>query len=101
MATRTESRSANGSKDNERGAGNTSAIVGAAAWLGDDDLFVNIHPASIFRPQVCLADAERALHDAGIGHQQVVVEVVATAVQKRRGMKSRPQGRQAVRSMLS
>jgi hemerythrin superfamily protein len=30
MATRTEPRSANGSKDNERGAGNTSAIVGAA-----------------------------------------------------------------------
>lgn len=30
MATRTEPRSASGAKDNERGAGNTSAIVGAA-----------------------------------------------------------------------
>jgi EAL domain-containing protein (putative c-di-GMP-specific phosphodiesterase class I) len=56
--------------------GRESAIVGAAPWLGDDDLFINVHPASIYRPQVCLASAERTLHDSGIGDHQLVVEVV-------------------------
>ena len=45
-------------------------------WLGDDDLFVNFNPTSIFRPQVCLASTERVVHDTGIGPEQLVFEVV-------------------------
>jgi EAL domain-containing protein (putative c-di-GMP-specific phosphodiesterase class I) len=56
--------------------GRESAIVGAAPWLGDDDLYVNVNPTAIYRPQVCLASTERTLHDAGIADAQVVVEVV-------------------------
>ncbi|HEV7210691.1 MAG TPA: EAL domain-containing protein [Blastococcus sp.] len=56
--------------------GRESAITGAAAWLGDDDLFVNVNPASIYRPQVCLAGTERAVHEAGIAASQLVFEVV-------------------------
>src|SRR4051794_10465373 len=39
--------------------GRESAITGAAPWLGDADLYVNIDPTSIVRPQVCLAGTER------------------------------------------
>jgi hypothetical protein len=39
--------------------GRESAVAGAVPWLGDDDLFVNSNPTSIFRPQVCLASTER------------------------------------------
>jgi EAL domain-containing protein (putative c-di-GMP-specific phosphodiesterase class I) len=56
--------------------GRESAIAGAVPWLGDDDLFVNFNPTSIFRPQVCLASTERAVHDAGIAPEQLVFEVV-------------------------
>jgi EAL domain-containing protein (putative c-di-GMP-specific phosphodiesterase class I) len=56
--------------------GRESAVVGAAPWLGDDDLFININPASIHRPQVCLASTEQAVHDSGLADQQLVVEVV-------------------------
>jgi EAL domain-containing protein (putative c-di-GMP-specific phosphodiesterase class I) len=56
--------------------GRESAIVGAAPWLGHDDLYVNVNPTAIYRPQVCLASTERTLHDAGIADAQVVVEVV-------------------------
>jgi EAL domain-containing protein (putative c-di-GMP-specific phosphodiesterase class I) len=56
--------------------GRESAIAGSVPWLGDDDLYVNFHPASIFRPQVCLASTERAVHDAGIAPEQLVFEVV-------------------------
>ncbi|MGY1712354.1 EAL domain-containing protein [Geodermatophilus sp. SYSU D00758] len=51
------------------------AIAGAAPWLGDADLFVNSHPAAVARPQVGLAGAEQALHDAGIDPSRLVVEV--------------------------
>ncbi|RBY95751.1 EAL domain-containing protein [Blastococcus sp. TF02-8] len=56
--------------------GRESAIAGAADWLGSDDLYINIHPNSIYRPQVCLASTERAAHDAEIAASQVVVEIV-------------------------
>jgi EAL domain-containing protein (putative c-di-GMP-specific phosphodiesterase class I) len=56
--------------------GRESAIVGAAPWLGEHDLFINVNPNAIVRPQVCLASTERAVHDSGIADQQVVVEVV-------------------------
>ena len=56
--------------------GRESAITGAAPWLGEADLYVNVDPTSIFRPQVCLASTERAVHDAGIPASQLVFEVV-------------------------
>jgi EAL domain-containing protein (putative c-di-GMP-specific phosphodiesterase class I) len=56
--------------------GRESAITGAAPWLGGDDLYVNVHPASIHRPQVCLASTERAVHDTGLAPSQLVMEVV-------------------------
>ncbi len=56
--------------------GRESAITGAADWLGQGDLFINVHPTSIYRPQVCLASTERAVHDAVITAGQLVVEVV-------------------------
>ncbi|MGZ4548516.1 MAG: EAL domain-containing protein [Blastococcus sp.] len=56
--------------------GRESAVTGAASWLGDDDLFVNFNPTSIYRPQVCLASTERAVHETGIAPSQLVFEVV-------------------------
>ena len=56
--------------------GRESAITGAAPWLGGDDLYVNFHPASILRPQVCLASTERVAHETGIAAHQLVFEVV-------------------------
>lgn len=56
--------------------GRESAIAGAVPWLGDDDLFVNVNPTSIYRPQVCLASTERVAHDAGVDPHQLVFEVV-------------------------
>jgi EAL domain-containing protein (putative c-di-GMP-specific phosphodiesterase class I) len=56
--------------------GRESAIAGAVPWLGNDDLFVNFNPSSIFRPQVCLASTERVVHDTGIDPGQLVFEVV-------------------------
>ncbi|TKJ33622.1 EAL domain-containing protein [Blastococcus sp. CCUG 61487] len=57
------------------GIGRESAIVGAAPWLGDHDLFVNIDPASVLRPQVCLAGTEQVAHTAGLEPRQLVFEV--------------------------
>jgi len=65
--------------------GRESAIAGAASWLGDDDLFVNIAPAAIHRPQVCLAGTERAAHDAGVPGGQLVFEVVESHAISDRG----------------
>jgi EAL domain-containing protein (putative c-di-GMP-specific phosphodiesterase class I) len=53
-----------------------SAIAGAAPWLGGADLFVNFNPASIVRPQVCLASTERVVELTGIAPEQLVFEVV-------------------------
>jgi EAL domain-containing protein (putative c-di-GMP-specific phosphodiesterase class I) len=62
-----------------------SAITGAASWLGDHDLFLNVHPGAVHRPQVCLADTERDLHDSGIAPSQLVVEVVESHAATDRG----------------
>jgi EAL domain-containing protein (putative c-di-GMP-specific phosphodiesterase class I) len=56
--------------------GRESAVAGAVPWLGDDDLFVNFNPTSIYRPQVCLASTERVVHETGIAPSQLVFEVV-------------------------
>jgi EAL domain-containing protein (putative c-di-GMP-specific phosphodiesterase class I) len=56
--------------------GRESAIVGAEPWLGADDLYVNLHPASIYRPQVCLASTARVVEETGIAPGQLVFEVV-------------------------
>jgi EAL domain-containing protein (putative c-di-GMP-specific phosphodiesterase class I) len=58
------------------GIGRESAITGAADWLGAADLYVNMAPQSVFRPQVCLAGTESAAHDAGIPASQLVFEIV-------------------------
>jgi EAL domain-containing protein (putative c-di-GMP-specific phosphodiesterase class I) len=55
--------------------GRTTALHGAAGWLGDRSLFVNFIPTSIYDPKVCLQTTERAAHRAGIPLEQVVFEV--------------------------
>ncbi len=62
-----------------------SAIEGAAGWLGDAHLHVNVDPASISRPQVCLAGTERAAHDTGIPPERLVFEVVESHAVTDRG----------------
>jgi EAL domain-containing protein (putative c-di-GMP-specific phosphodiesterase class I) len=56
--------------------GREAAVTGAGSWLGDADLFVNFSPASVYRPQVCLASTERAAHDAGLAPGRLVLEVL-------------------------
>ncbi|MCZ2857660.1 EAL domain-containing protein [Blastococcus sp. VKM Ac-2987] len=56
--------------------GREAAITGSMPWLGDDDLFINFNPTSIYRPQVCLASTERVAHETGIDPRQLVFEVV-------------------------
>lgn len=56
--------------------GRESAIDGAAAWLGDRELFVNFNPTSIYRPEVCLRTTERAARRSGIDMDRLVFEVV-------------------------
>jgi EAL domain-containing protein (putative c-di-GMP-specific phosphodiesterase class I) len=65
--------------------GRESAVTGAAPWLGEADLYINFHPTSIYRPQVCLASTERAVHDAGIAGSQLVFEVVESHAVADRG----------------
>jgi EAL domain-containing protein (putative c-di-GMP-specific phosphodiesterase class I) len=65
--------------------GRESAISGAAPWLGADQLYVNVNPTSIYRPQVCLASTERVAHDHGLEPGQLVVEVVESEVFADRG----------------
>jgi EAL domain-containing protein (putative c-di-GMP-specific phosphodiesterase class I) len=62
-----------------------SAILGAVPWLGGADLFVNVHPASILRPQVCLAGTEQVVHDSGLPGGQLVFEVVESHAVTDRG----------------
>ena len=65
--------------------GRESAIAGAAPWLGDADLYVNVHPASVYRPQVCLASTERVAHDTGVAPGRLVFEIVESHVVADRG----------------
>ena len=55
--------------------GRTSAIRGAAGWLGDKLLFVNFVPTTIYRPEVCLATTTQAAEKAGVRLDQLVFEV--------------------------
>jgi EAL domain-containing protein (putative c-di-GMP-specific phosphodiesterase class I) len=55
--------------------GRTSAMRGAAGWLGDNLLFVNFIPTTIYRPEVCLRTTEEAATKAGLRLGQLVFEV--------------------------
>jgi EAL domain-containing protein (putative c-di-GMP-specific phosphodiesterase class I) len=65
--------------------GREYAITGAAHWLGAADLYVNSNPASVYRPQVCLASTEQVVHDSGIPGAQLVFEVVESHAVADRG----------------
>ncbi|MEO3935225.1 EAL domain-containing protein [Dermatophilaceae bacterium Soc4.6] len=55
--------------------GRTTALRGAKGWLGDDLLFVNFLPTTIYRPEVCLRTTEVAAERAGLRVEQLVFEV--------------------------
>jgi EAL domain-containing protein (putative c-di-GMP-specific phosphodiesterase class I) len=55
--------------------GRTTALRGAGSWLGDDLLFINFVPTSIYRPEVCLRTTESAARRAGVRLDQLVFEV--------------------------
>lgn len=55
--------------------GRTTALRDAGPWLGDQLLFVNFIPTSIYRPEVCLRTTELAARKAGVRLDQVVFEV--------------------------
>ena len=55
--------------------GRTTALRLARSWLGDDLLFINFVPSSIYRPEVCLKTTERAADEAGLRLDQLVFEV--------------------------
>ncbi|BEP13574.1 hypothetical protein acdb102_18850 [Acidothermaceae bacterium B102] len=55
--------------------GRTTALHGAAGWLGDAQLYVNFLPTTIYRPEVCLRTTERAAERAGLRLDQLVFEV--------------------------
>jgi diguanylate cyclase (GGDEF)-like protein/PAS domain S-box-containing protein len=55
--------------------GRTTALHDAGPWLGDDLLFINFVPTSIYRPEVCLRTTEKAAEAAGLDLGQLVFEV--------------------------
>ncbi len=55
--------------------GRTTALRDAGRWLGDDLLFINFIPTSIYRPEVCLRTTEAAADQAGVRLDQLVFEV--------------------------
>ena len=55
--------------------GRTTALRGAAGWLGDAQLYVNFLPTTIYRPEVCLRTTEQAAARAGVRLDQLVFEV--------------------------
>jgi EAL domain-containing protein (putative c-di-GMP-specific phosphodiesterase class I) len=55
--------------------GRTTALRDAGPWLGDDLLFINFVPTSIYRPEVCLRTTETAADQAGVRLDQLVFEV--------------------------
>ncbi len=55
--------------------GRTTALRHAGPWLGEDLLFINFVPTSIYRPQVCLRTTEQAAREAGLRLDQLVFEV--------------------------
>ena len=58
--------------------GRTTALHDAGPWLGDDQLFINFVPTSIYRPEVCLRTTEQAAERAGLSLHQLVFEVTET-----------------------
>lgn len=59
--------------------GRTTALRDAAGWLGQDRLFINFEPGSIYRPEVCLRTTEQAAREAGLPLEQLVFEVTRRA----------------------
>ena len=55
--------------------GRTTALHHAGPWLGEDLLFINFVPTSIYRPEVCLRTTEQAAQEAGLSLSQLVFEV--------------------------
>jgi EAL domain-containing protein (putative c-di-GMP-specific phosphodiesterase class I) len=55
--------------------GRTTALRDAGPWLGEDLLFINFIPTSIYRPEVCLRTTEAAAEQAGVRLEQLVFEV--------------------------
>lgn len=55
--------------------GRTTALRGASGWIGDQLLFINFVPTTIYRPEVCLRTTEVAAHQAGLRLDQLVFEV--------------------------
>ncbi|WP_380169539.1 EAL domain-containing protein [Jannaschia sp. R86511] len=55
--------------------GRTTALRDAGPWLGDDLLFINFVPTSIYRPEVCLRTTEQAARAAGVRLDRIVFEV--------------------------
>jgi EAL domain-containing protein (putative c-di-GMP-specific phosphodiesterase class I) len=58
--------------------GRETAIRDAAPWLGDQRLFINFVPTSVYRPEVCLATTTAAANRYGVDLRQLVFEVVET-----------------------
>lgn len=65
--------------------GRESAITGAVPWIGDQDLFINFDPTSIYRAQVCLASTEQVAHASGLAPEQLVFEIVESQAIADRG----------------
>lgn len=65
--------------------GREAAIEGAATWLGGADLFVNLAPAAVHRPQVDLAGTERIARDCGLPGDRLVFEIVESHAVTDRG----------------
>lgn len=55
--------------------GRTTALRDTGSWLGNDYLFINFVPTSIYRPEVCLRTTETAARNAGVRLDQLVFEV--------------------------
>lgn len=55
--------------------GRTTALRDAGRWLGEELLFINFIPTSIYRPEVCLRTTELAARQAGVQLSQLVFEV--------------------------
>lgn len=55
--------------------GRTTALQHAGPWLGEDLLFINFVPSSIYRPEVCLRTTEKAAMEAGLALDKLVFEV--------------------------
>jgi EAL domain-containing protein (putative c-di-GMP-specific phosphodiesterase class I) len=55
--------------------GRTTALRDAGSWIGNELLFINFIPTSIYRPEVCLRTTEIAAREAGVRLDQLVFEV--------------------------